>query len=76
MASTLNPIGLGVAQLASRLRCTTRCAVRTVLTASLRLRLQVLSRDGEQKHTIGNYGRSTGQMVSCKGMACDGESLF
>tara|TARA_B100000768_G_scaffold114469_1_gene105963 strand:- start:360 stop:770 length:411 start_codon:yes stop_codon:yes gene_type:complete len=39
-------------------------------------RLQVLSRDGEQKHTIGNYGRSTGQMVSCKGMACDGEFLY
>ena len=39
-------------------------------------RLQVLSRDGEQKHTIGSYGRSTGQMVSCKGMACDGEFLY
>ena len=39
-------------------------------------RLQVLSRDGEQKHTIGNYGRSTGQVVSCKGMACDGDSIY
>lgn len=39
-------------------------------------RLQILSRDGEQKHTIGNYGRSTGQMVSCKGMASDGEFLY
>ena len=39
-------------------------------------RLQVLSRDGEQKHTFGSYGRSTGQMVSCKGMACDGEFLY
>ena len=42
----------------------------------MRRRGQVLTRDGEQRHTIGNYGRSTGQMISCKGMACDGEALY
>lgn len=43
---------------------------------SLYQRLQVLTNDGEPKHTIGNYGRPTGQMGSCKGMACDSESLY
>ena len=47
-----------------------------VVADTLYHRLQVLSSEGEPRHTIGNYGRSTGQVVSCKGMACDREALY